>query len=40
LGPVKIDLVDADGYGDTAVIEENIQPTVLTPSAGWPFKSE
>jgi hypothetical protein len=26
LGPVKIDLVDADGYGDTAVIEENIEP--------------
>lgn len=26
LGPVKIDLVDADGYGDTAVLEENVQP--------------
>lgn len=26
LGPVKIDLVDADGYGDTAVLEENVEP--------------
>ena len=26
LGPVKIDLVDEHGYGDTAIIEENIQP--------------
>ena len=26
LGPVKIDLVDEDGYGDSAVLEENIQP--------------
>ena len=26
LGPVKIDLVDEDGYGDTAIIEENIAP--------------
>ena len=25
-GPVKIDIVDADGYGDAAVIEENILP--------------
>ena len=25
-GPVKIDLVDANGYGDTAVIEENVTP--------------
>lgn len=25
-GPVKIDLVDADGYGDTAIIEENVKP--------------
>lgn len=26
LGPVKIDLVDADGYGDSAVLEENVEP--------------
>lgn len=26
LGPVKIDIVDANGYGDTAVIEENVEP--------------
>jgi len=26
LGPVKIDLVDASGYGDTAILEENVQP--------------
>jgi hypothetical protein len=26
LGPVKIDLVDADGYGDTAILKENVEP--------------
>lgn len=26
LAPVKIDLVDADGYGDSAVLEENVKP--------------
>ena len=26
LGPVRIDLVNEHGYGDTAVIEENVQP--------------
>lgn len=26
VGPVQIDLVDADGYGDTAIIESNIAP--------------
>jgi hypothetical protein len=26
LGPVRIDLVNEHGYGDTAVIQENIQP--------------
>lgn len=26
LGPVKIDLVDANGYGDTAILEENVEP--------------
>ena len=25
-GPVKIDLVDADGYGDTAVLEADVKP--------------
>ena len=26
IGPVKIDLVDADGYGDDAIVEENVEP--------------
>lgn len=26
LSPLKIDLVDADGYGEDAVLEENIKP--------------
>lgn len=26
LAPVKIDLVDANGYGDTAILEENVEP--------------
>jgi len=26
IGPVKIDLVDADGYGDDSIIEENVEP--------------
>jgi hypothetical protein len=26
IGPVKIDLVDANGYGDSAVLEENVEP--------------
>jgi len=26
LPPFKIDLVDADGYGDSAILEENIKP--------------
>lgn len=26
VGPVKIDLVDENGYGDSAIIEENVQP--------------
>jgi len=25
-GPVKIDLVDENGYGDSAIVEENIEP--------------
>ena len=26
LAPVKVDLVDSDGYGDSAVLEENVEP--------------
>lgn len=26
LGPVKIDLVDANGYGDSAILKENVEP--------------
>lgn len=26
IGPVKIDLVNASGYGDPAILEENVQP--------------
>lgn len=26
LGPFKIDLVDEDGYGNTAILEENVEP--------------
>ena len=26
LGPVKIDVVDSNGYGDNAVLEENVEP--------------
>jgi hypothetical protein len=26
IGPIKIDLVDANGYGDSAVLEENVEP--------------
>ena len=39
LGPVKIDLVDEEGYGDSAVIEENIQPQDpdTSESNKWPF---
>ena len=29
LPPFKIDLVDADGYGDSAVLEENVKPECL-----------
>jgi hypothetical protein len=25
-GPVRIDLVDANGYGDAAVIEQDVKP--------------
>lgn len=40
LEPYRIDLVDADGYGDSAVLEENIQPVELEPSTGWPFPKD
>jgi hypothetical protein len=42
LAPVKIDLVDADGYGDTAILEENVLPhdnEPISPHASWPFPS-
>jgi len=26
IGPLKIDLVDANGYGDSAIIQENVEP--------------
>ena len=35
LGPVKIDIVDEEQYN--VVIKENIQPTVIEPTSGWPF---
>lgn len=38
LGPVKIDLVDEDAYNE--VIEENVEPTKLEPSTGWPFPTK
>lgn len=39
LGPVRIDLVDADGYGDSAILEENVEPYQPDggPSKEWPF---
>lgn len=39
LGPVKIDLIDANGYGDSAIVEENVEPYQHDgePSKGWPF---
>ena len=38
LGPVKIELVDEDAYGDKG---QEVEPTKLesTPSTGWPFKT-
>jgi hypothetical protein len=38
LGPVKIDIVDADSYN--TVIEENIKPYQHKPNNGWPFPTE
>lgn len=40
LGPVKIDLVDEDGYGDSAIVEEDIQPEKIDPTTSWPFSPE
>jgi len=39
LPPLKIDLVDEHGYGDTAIIKENIDPEDpdLPASNTWPF---
>jgi hypothetical protein len=43
LGPFKIDLVDEDGYGDSAILEENIKPydPASDPqSVNWPFPKD
>ncbi len=42
LGPVRIDIVDANGYGDSAVLEENVQPYKHNgePSREWPFPTQ
>jgi hypothetical protein len=43
IGPVKIDLVDANGYGDSAIIEANVQPYDNNEKQGstdWPFPNE
>ena len=44
-GPVQVDLVDEDGYGDSAVLEENIpivprQSVTVTSLAAWPFPTK
>ena len=41
LGPVKIDLVDASGYGDTAILEENVDPynEDIKDATEWPFST-
>jgi hypothetical protein len=41
LGPVKIDLVDASGYGDTAILEENAEPydEDAKDTTDWPFST-
>jgi hypothetical protein len=36
LGPVKIELVDEDAYGSEG---QEVKPTKLEPSNGWPFKT-
>jgi hypothetical protein len=42
LGPVRIDLVDADGYGDSAILEENVEPydNDQESSTDWPFPTQ
>jgi hypothetical protein len=37
LGPVKIEIIDEDVYNE--VVEE-VQPTKLEPSNGWPFSTD
>lgn len=42
MGAVKIDLVDASGYGDTAILEENVEPydedaNDAKDATQWPF---
>jgi hypothetical protein len=44
-GPVQVDLVDEDGYGDTGVIEKNIpivkrQVVMPNNTAAWPFPTK
>jgi hypothetical protein len=36
LGPVKIEIIDEDVYNE---VTEEVQPTKLEPSNGWPFKT-
>ena len=42
IGPVRIDIVDANGYGDDAIIEANVQPhdPDKEKSKEWPFPKE
>jgi hypothetical protein len=40
-GPVKIDIVDADGYGEDAIIEEDVAPyRPENKPKEWPFPIE
>lgn len=44
-GPVQVDLVDEDSYGEDGIIEANIpivkrQVVELRPNAAWPFPSK
>ena len=40
-GPVRIDLVDADGYGEDAIIEEDVAPVEPSPpGSDWPFPTQ
>ena len=43
LAPVQIDLVDESGYGDAAILEENVEPyddSNQQDSTGWPFPKD